>query len=143
MFNEAAGTETGDVVRDGKHSARDSYTVSAPTLAVSKISWVIDDPINGTTNPKMIPGATVGYCITVTNTGSAAADSVTVTDILTALPVAYVASSAQVISAGPSGGTCSGTGAGGSFASNTVTGALGTVPATSGVKSVWFRATIN
>ncbi len=39
-------------------------------LTVSKISSIIADPINGTTNPKAIPGATVEYLITVTNIGS-------------------------------------------------------------------------
>jgi hypothetical protein len=146
VFNDAAGTD--DLAKDGKSSARDDYTLQAPTLAVSKISWVISDPVSGVGNgttifPKMIPGAVVGYCITVTNTGPTAADAVSVTDNLTTLPVAYTASSAQVIAAGPSGGTCSGTGAGGSFAGSTVTGALGTVPATTGVKSVWFTVTIN
>jgi len=38
-------------------------------LTVSKISSIIADPINGNTNPKAIPGATVEYLITVTNTG--------------------------------------------------------------------------
>jgi uncharacterized repeat protein (TIGR01451 family) len=142
VFNDAAGSETGDIAKDGKHSSRDSYTVSAPTLAVSKISWVISDPVNLTSNPKMIPGATVGYCITVANSGSQAADTVSVTDNLSALPVAYVASSAQVITGGPSGGTCSGTGGGGSYASGTVTGNLSTVSAGSS-KSVWFTVIIN
>lgn len=45
------------------------------TLNVSKISSVLSDPVNGTTNPKAIPGATVEYLITVTNTGSEAADA--------------------------------------------------------------------
>lgn len=38
-------------------------------LTVSKISSIIADPVNGSTNPKAIPGATVEYTITVTNTG--------------------------------------------------------------------------
>jgi|GEM_PF-1071991 len=42
-------------------------------LTVSKVSSIIADPVNGTTNPKAIPGATVEYLITVTNIG---ADSV-------------------------------------------------------------------
>ncbi|WP_407873988.1 DUF11 domain-containing protein [Qipengyuania nanhaisediminis] len=52
------------------------------TLNVSKVSTVISDPVNGTTNPKAIPGATVEYLITVTNTGASEtdADSVVVWD---------------------------------------------------------------
>ncbi|BDW82356.1 hypothetical protein MACH24_17940 [Erythrobacter sp. Dej080120_24] len=52
------------------------------TLSVSKVSSIISDPVNGATNPKAIPGATVEYLITVSNTGSepADADSVVVWD---------------------------------------------------------------
>lgn len=52
------------------------------TLTVSKVSSIISDPVNGTNNPKAIPGATVEYLITVTNTGTSAtqADTVTVWD---------------------------------------------------------------
>ncbi|WP_299192100.1 proprotein convertase P-domain-containing protein [uncultured Erythrobacter sp.] len=52
------------------------------TLNVSKVSSLISDPVNGSTNPKAIPGATVEYLITVTNTGGepADADSVVVWD---------------------------------------------------------------
>jgi uncharacterized repeat protein (TIGR01451 family) len=41
---------------------------------------VISDPFNGTTNPKAIPGATVEYAITLTNTGAQNASVVTITD---------------------------------------------------------------
>ncbi|WP_255573704.1 DUF11 domain-containing protein [Erythrobacter sp. SCSIO 43205] len=51
-------------------------------LTVSKVSSIIADPVNGTNNPKAIPGATVEYLITVTNTGVDAtfADTVSVLD---------------------------------------------------------------
>lgn len=45
------------------------------TLGVTKVSSVIYDPVNEFDNPKAIPGALVDYLITVSNTGSAAADS--------------------------------------------------------------------
>ena len=42
-------------------------------------------PVNGTTNPKAVPGATVEYCITVANaSGAALATNVSVTDDLPA-----------------------------------------------------------
>ena len=44
-------------------------------MNVSKVSTVISDPVNGTTNPKAIPGATVEYLITVNNTGPGATDA--------------------------------------------------------------------
>ncbi|MEQ8412293.1 MAG: proprotein convertase P-domain-containing protein [Erythrobacter sp.] len=51
-------------------------------LSVTKVSSVISDPVNGTTDPKAIPGALVEYLITVSNTGTdpADADSVVVID---------------------------------------------------------------
>ena len=85
---DAAGTN--DVARDGKYAASGVYTVAAANLAVTKTSAVINDPLNGSTNPKRIPGARVRYTITATNSGSAAAQNVVMTD---AIPTntAYVA----------------------------------------------------
>ena len=54
------------------------------TLAITKTSSVVSDPVNGTTNPKAIPGATMRYCLLVTNTGAAAATSVALGDTLPA-----------------------------------------------------------
>ena len=53
-----------------------------PDLVVLKLVQTVDDPFNGTTNPKAIPGATAMYTIQVTNTGTgpADADSMFVTD---------------------------------------------------------------
>ncbi|MBX7483010.1 proprotein convertase P-domain-containing protein [Qipengyuania qiaonensis] len=48
------------------------------TLNVTKVSSIISDPVNGTSNPKAIPGATIEYLITVNNTGSDQTDSDTV-----------------------------------------------------------------
>ncbi|MBD2841896.1 DUF11 domain-containing protein [Erythrobacter sp. KMU-140] len=58
-------------------------TPSLPSLSVTKISSIISDPVNGTTNPKAIPGAIVEYLISVQNSGdgSSDADSVFVTDV--------------------------------------------------------------
>ena len=44
-------------------------------LVIEKTSVVISDPVNGTTNPKAIPGAIVEYVIRVTNVGRRAVDS--------------------------------------------------------------------
>lgn len=53
-------------------------------LLVAKTSRVVSDPVNGTTNPKAIPGATMRYCLLVTNSGSATATGVSVSDPLPA-----------------------------------------------------------
>ncbi len=54
-------------------------------LEVTKQSFVLNDPVNGSTNPKAIPGATVVYSITVRNSGPSAVDANTVF-IVDALP---------------------------------------------------------
>jgi uncharacterized repeat protein (TIGR01451 family) len=56
-------------------------TVGA-NISVNKTSSVTTDPVNGASNPKMIPGATVRYCVLVTNNGPAAALTVITTDTL-------------------------------------------------------------
>lgn len=50
------------------------------TLSVTKISQVLSDPINNTTDPKAIPGAIVQYCILISNAGSATAATLSATD---------------------------------------------------------------
>ena len=59
-------------------------TFCRPTASVSvtKISSILSDPVNGTTNPKRIPDAVVQYCILVSNGGSATANAVVATDSL-------------------------------------------------------------
>jgi uncharacterized repeat protein (TIGR01451 family) len=51
-------------------------------IDVTKVSSVISDPINNTTDPKLIPGALLSYCILVTNNGSGTATSVVASDNL-------------------------------------------------------------
>lgn len=55
-------------------------------LLIDKTSTVLSDPVNGTVNPMMIPGAIVEYAISVTNVGAAAVDasSIVITDPLPA-----------------------------------------------------------
>jgi uncharacterized repeat protein (TIGR01451 family) len=141
VLADTAGSD--DAATDGRHSARDDYTVAAPVLTVTKISRVISDPINGiSANAKMIPGAVVEYCITVANaSGAATAANVVITDPLPA-QTTYVSAfgvfeGGTVASAVCSGGTATGT-----FASPTVTGNLGTVAAGT-TETVYFRITIN
>ncbi len=51
-------------------------------LTIAKTSSIVSDPVNGTTNPKAIPGATMRYCILVTNNGSGTATGIAVADVL-------------------------------------------------------------
>lgn len=75
-------TADGNTARDGVHFDEDDYTVLAAALSVSKLNRVISDPLNGTTNPKLIPGAVVEYCIAARNAGGATATTVAVNDPL-------------------------------------------------------------
>lgn len=83
VFGEGvSGGASTDGDNDGVNSAQSGYLVQATTIAVDKKYFVIDDPINGTTSPYAIPGATILYCITVTNGGVQQADGVTITDVI-------------------------------------------------------------
>jgi hypothetical protein len=141
VLADGAGTATGDIAGDGRHSDDDDYTVATASLTVAKLSRVISDPFNAPANAKMIPGAVVEYCITVQNTSTVTpALAVSITDSLPAT-VVYLASfgiweGGTVASSVCSGGTNTGT-----YAAPTVTGNLGTVAASS-TKTVYFRATI-
>lgn len=90
VFADDAGTTDG--VEDGRHSSKDAYKVVTADLTVSKSSAVNNDPINGTSDPKAIPGAVMDYEIDVTNTGTAAATSIIVVDEIPANTAFYVAS---------------------------------------------------
>lgn len=62
------------------------------TLTVTKLSTLISDPVNGTTNPKNIPGAVVEYCILMQNPGSGTATDLVGTDNIPAT-LTYIANS--------------------------------------------------
>lgn len=67
-----------------------------PALMVLKSSQTIADPINGTSNPKAIPGADVRYSLVVSNTGLGPVDggSLILTDALPDNTVLFVDDSA-------------------------------------------------
>jgi uncharacterized repeat protein (TIGR01451 family) len=52
----------------------------SPSLTMVKSSSVVSDPRNGSTNPKAIPGATVRYTVSVSNSTAGTADSNVFTD---------------------------------------------------------------
>lgn len=141
VFADTAGAT--DAARDGQFSARDDYTVAASLLTVTKTSRVISDPQNGTTNPKMIPGALVEYCIQVANAaGGATATAPAVSDPVPT-QTTYSTAFGIFLNGTVTGGVCNADGtAGGSFASNTVSGTLGNVAAGQ-TRTLYFRATIN
>lgn len=52
----------------------DINPLGTPDLTVVKAVLTLDDPINGTVNPKAIPGATMRYVIITTNSGAGPVD---------------------------------------------------------------------
>lgn len=93
LFDGAGDT---DAARDGAFSDTGRYAVAGAVVTLLKSSSVVSDPVNGTTNPKAIPGATVQYCITVANaSGAATATDVNVTDDLP-VDVSYIANSVRI-----------------------------------------------
>ncbi|UVO53151.1 hypothetical protein [Sphingomonas sp. SUN039] len=143
VFADAAGAT--DAARDGQISARDDYTVSAATLTITKTSKVISDPQNGTTNPKLIPGAVVEYCIQVANAaGGATAQAPSVSDVVPA-QTTYDATFGIKLNGTVTAGVCNADGTtGGTYTAGTTTvsGTLSDVAA-GATRTLYFRATIN
>lgn len=69
--------QLGDVVSCTLTNTR----LATANLVVTKTSTPISDPINGTVNPKQIPGAVVEYAISVTNAGNRSVDASTISII--------------------------------------------------------------
>ena len=139
------GAGVSDAANDGAFSAQGRYAVSGAVLTVVKQSRVVSDPVNGTTNPKFIPGATVEYCITVANAaGAATATNVALLDDLPA-DVQYSTAFGIFINGNA---TCTTGTAGGTFAAgggtggrDRITGTLSDVAAGQ-TRSLYFRVTI-
>lgn len=82
VLGDADGPATGDDAGDGTDSDTSAYEVSSATIAVTKGYTVISDPINGSSNPKAIPGAVIEYSIAIANTGGSSATLTTITDAI-------------------------------------------------------------
>jgi uncharacterized repeat protein (TIGR01451 family) len=136
-------TVDGNIARDGIHFDEDDYTILAAALTATKTSRVISDPLNNTTNPKLIPGAVVEYCITVANgAGGAAAANVAISDTLPATTT-YDASFGVKVNGTVTSGTCNADGAiVGAHASGVVSGSIPSIAA-GDTRTVLFRVTIN
>lgn len=139
------GAGVSDAANDGAFSAQGRYTVSGAVLTLAKTSRVVNDPVNGTTNPKAIPGATVEYCITVANAAGAA--TATNVSLIDDLPADVTYSSAFGIFVNGNATCTSGT-AGGTFTANggvggrdRITGALSDVAAGQ-TRSLYFQVLI-
>ena len=149
VFGEgASGGAAVDGDNDGQGSAISAFTVDAASITVDKKFVVLNDPVNGTTDPHPIPGASVLYCITVTNGGSGqTATDVTISDAIPA-GTTFVTGSIETFT---SAVTCAATGLvgtgtavtdGAGFDGTTVTTTNGTLAAGNGTSTI-FKVTIN
>ncbi|MEO1044897.1 MAG: hypothetical protein AAFX04_05605 [Pseudomonadota bacterium] len=151
VFADSAGDTDGN--RDAAFSAADDFTVAAADITVRKISTVIEDPFNGTSNPKAIPGATVEYCIVVGNAAGAGAAPATGVTIVDEVPANTTFVAGSILLNGTVAGTfpgtnpgdftCNGDGsAGGSFDGTDVTGTIASVAA-GDERTLVFRVTVD
>lgn len=142
VFADGAGVTDGS--RDAAYSAMDDYTVLAAAITALKTSRVVSDPFNLTTDPKAIPGATIEYCIAVSNAaGGADATGVTISDVLPAT-VTFDSSYGILLDGTVDvSGVCQADGtSGGNHAAGVVSGTLSSVIA-GDTRTLLFRATIN
>jgi uncharacterized repeat protein (TIGR01451 family) len=85
VFADGDGNGNTECANDGKHADNSAFKVVVATgdVSATKGSCVVSDPVNGTTNPKRIPGAIVRYTVEVTNNSATdSATEVVVTDTL-------------------------------------------------------------
>ncbi len=78
-------TVLADAGTDGVESTTSVYHVVSANIFIAKDVTVKSDPINGTTNPKAIPGAIVTYTIIVENRGTVDATDITISDNINAI----------------------------------------------------------
>ncbi|MCH9812894.1 MAG: hypothetical protein K0U47_03005 [Epsilonproteobacteria bacterium] len=70
VFSDNAGSFENDLQHDGKHSSRHGYLIYLSSMMMSQTSYVIQDPLNNTNNPKRIPGAIIRHCYSIKNQGN-------------------------------------------------------------------------
>jgi len=138
VFADPAGSAAGDVVRDGRHSASGTYTVSTIAAAVGKSVTVIDQ--FGGSQP--VAGATLRYTITVTMSGSGVANGVVITDPFPA-NTTYTAGSLRLNGAPLSDAADADAGDAGITAPGAATVNLGVLTAASPVQTIVFDVKIN
>ncbi|RVT93070.1 DUF11 domain-containing protein [Sphingomonas crocodyli] len=144
-----------DAVRDGRFSAFDEYVVGTAAVTAIKTATTIMDPVNGSLLPKAIPGATVEYCIQVTNAGPGTAQDVVVEDAIPAnstyVPGSLYVGGSTLLGAcvadgsfedDDTSGADDADGTTGSFDNTKIHSLIATVPALSTV-TTRFRVTVN
>jgi uncharacterized repeat protein (TIGR01451 family) len=85
-------TATAPLGNTSEFSANFTVLEPQPDIILLKTSTTLTDPVNGATNPKAIPGATVLYTLNATNQGTGAtdADTVVITEAISANTAVFV-----------------------------------------------------
>ena len=138
VFADPAGSAAGDILRDGRHSAAGTYTVSGAIVTVGKTVTVIDQ--FGGSRP--VPGATLRYSLTVTVSGSSTANGVSVTDAIPA-DTTYTAGSLLLNGAPLTDAVDADAGDVGATTPGAVTVNLGNLTAASPAQTIVFDVRIN
>lgn len=127
-----------------------NFNVAAGNISVTKVSSVFSDPVNGSTNPKAIPGAVMEYCILIMNNDSAAISNVSATD---SMPANFTYAAGTMTS----GASCAAATTaedddnigpdetdpyGAAFSGSTLTATANSIPGLSGF-ALKFRGTVN
>ena len=157
VLADAIGTAAGDIARDAAHSDTVTYIINTAAITVAKTQAVtkmaFDTTGDGSTDTDVttgnlyaIPGSTIQYTITVTNTG-AEADHIVISDLIPT-NLTYVAASCSlsgdgvVNAAAPDAGVALGC----SEAAGTVSSTSFTLPdgsTTAKVATLTIDATVN
>jgi uncharacterized repeat protein (TIGR01451 family) len=134
IFADGSGATDGS--RDAAFSATDDFVVLTATLSAAKTSQIVSGDFG---TGAAIPGATIEYCVAVTNAaGGSAASNITISDTLPA-EVSY--DSGFGVKVG--GADCNTPGAGnGSEAGGVVSGSIANLPAGT-TQTLIFRAVID
>jgi len=128
-----------DAGTNGTEFDDNQYNIQAASLGVVKSSSIISDPINLTgPNRKAIPGAVIQYTVVVTNTGTASATAVALSDTIPAnttyLPASMTLNAGALTDVADADA--------GTFTGTAVNVNAGTVTGSGGTATVTFRVTI-
>ena len=138
VFADIAGTAALDAANDGEHSDVGSYTAGSASLTVTKQAVALD-PFG---TDYAIPGAIVTYTIVITNNGGSDADSVVITDDISAFTPADVSWVVDSIRLDGALQTDVLDGDSSTFVGNLVTVNVGTIAAGGGTTTITFQVTI-
>lgn len=128
---------------DGKVGVSFDIEVSAATLSVVRSHEIIFNLVEGTSDPKVIPGALVEYCVQVSNAaGAATADNVTITETMGAT-LTYDDTFGIYQNGSVANGACNADGTvGGTHNAGVITGTISSIAAGE-TKTIRYRAKVN